>query len=83
MGYRPYADNEATGTRGHGPRVVGSILGESSTPAAAGATERGTAYKAKVSLTDILHLTSYILHLTSYILHPTILHDPLTNMLYL
>jgi len=53
VAYRPYADNEATGTRDHGTHVVGSILGKSSAPAALGATEKGTAYEAKVSFTDI------------------------------
>ena len=53
VNYRPYADGEATGLRDHGTHVVGSILGESSTPGAAGSTERGSAYKAKVSFTDI------------------------------
>jgi hypothetical protein len=51
--YRAYADGAATGTRDHGTHVVGSILGESSTPAADGATEKGVAYKAQVSFTDI------------------------------
>jgi len=53
VNYRPYADNEATGTRDHGTHVVGSILGKSSTAAALGSTEMGVAYEAKVSFTDI------------------------------
>ena len=53
VGYRAYADDAATGTRDHGTHVVGSILGESSSVGAQGSGERGTAYKAKVSFTDI------------------------------
>ena len=33
--------------------MVGTILGESSTPGAAGATERGAAYAARVAFTDV------------------------------
>jgi len=59
VSYRPFADNGATGLRDHGTHVTGSILGESSStfatgsPAAARAGERGVAYKARVSFTDI------------------------------
>jgi len=53
VAYRAYADGVATGLRDHGTHVVGSILGESSTPGAEGAGEMGSAYKAKVSFTDI------------------------------
>ena len=53
VAYRDYADKGATGQRDHGTHVVGSILGQSSTDGAAGAGERGSAYAAKVSFTDI------------------------------
>ena len=53
VAYRAYADGGATGTRDHGTHVVGSILGKSSAPGAQGAGERGSAYEAKVSFTDI------------------------------
>ena len=53
VNYRPYADGTATGTRDHGTHVVGSILGKSSTPAAAGSDQGGVAYEARVSFTDI------------------------------
>ena len=53
VAYRAYADGVATGTSDHGTHVVGSILGSSSTPGAAGANEGGAAYAAKVSFTDI------------------------------
>ena len=53
VAYRAYADGGATGQRDHGTHVVGSILGQSSTNGAAGENERGSAYAAKVSFTDI------------------------------
>ena len=53
VAYRAYADGGATGQRDHGTHVVGSILGRSSTNGAAGENERGSAYAAKVSFTDI------------------------------
>ena len=53
VAYRAYADGGATGTSDHGTHVVGSILGSSSTPGAAGENEGGAAYAAKVSFTDI------------------------------
>jgi len=53
VAYRAYADGGATGTADHGTHVTGSILGESSVANAQGAGEKGVAYKAKVSFTDI------------------------------
>ena len=53
VAYRAYADGVATGTADHGTHVVGSIIGSSSTEGAAGAEQRGVAYAAKVSFTDI------------------------------
>ena len=52
IAYRAYADGAATGVRDHGTHVVGSILGESSTPGAEGAGEMGSAYKAKVTTSE-------------------------------
>jgi len=53
VNYRAYADGGATGTDDHGTHVVGSILGKSSNPNAVNANEKGPAYEAKVSFTDI------------------------------
>ena len=53
VAYRAYADGGAEGERDHGTHVVGSILGDPSAPGAEGAAERGSAWAAKVSFTDI------------------------------
>ena len=43
VAYRAYADGAATGTRDHGTHVVGSILGETSTPGACRSRYNSTA----------------------------------------
>ena len=53
VSYRAHADGGATGQRDLGTHLVGTILGDSSTPGAAGATERGAAYAARVAFTDV------------------------------
>jgi len=52
VAYRPYADGGATGQADHGTHVTGSILGKASAPNGADA-DKGVAYEAKVSFTDI------------------------------
>lgn len=53
VSYRAHADGGATGQRDQGTHLVGTILGDASTPGAEGATERGAAYAARVAFTDV------------------------------
>ena len=53
VAYRPYADGAAVGVEDHGTHVVGTIVGFSNVPNAAGSDDAGLAYGAKVSFTDI------------------------------